>query len=86
MPRATRRARPRSRVQIDPDSPYSPSLAMRRASASSSNGTTATTGPKISSVSARCRGSLGVSTVGGNQKPGPAGAVPRKAIGASSGT
>src|SRR4029077_6224249 len=42
--RATRRARPRSRVQSDPDRPYSVSLAMRTASPSSSKGTTTTTG------------------------------------------
>ena len=48
--RATRSARPRFWVQIDPESPYGVSLAIATASASSSNGTTATTGPKISSV------------------------------------
>ena len=61
------------------------SLARAIASASSSNGSTVTTGPKISSVtvrSVRC----GVNTVGGNQYPGPIGALPRNATGASSGT
>ena len=61
------------------------SLASAMASASSSNGSTVTTGPKISSVtvrSVRC----GVNTVGGNQYPGPLGALPRNATGASSGT
>ena len=86
MPRLTRSARPTSRVQIEPDSPKSLSLAIRIASASSSNGTTATTGPKISSCSTRSAGSVGVSTVGGNQNPGPSGALPRNATGASSGT
>src|ERR1700722_2602338 len=79
MPRQTRIALPTSRVQIDPDSPKSLSFAMRIASASSANGTTATTGPKISSRSTRSDGSVGARTVGGYQKPGPAGAVPRKA-------
>jgi hypothetical protein len=55
------------------------------ASASSSNGSTVTTGPKISSVTVRSVRS-GVSTVGGNQNPGPEGASPRNATGASSGT
>ena len=86
MPRLTRIARPTSRVQIEPDSPKSLSLAMRIASASSSKGTTATTGPKISSCSTRSVGSDGVRTVGGNQYPGPSGAVPRNATWLSSGT
>ena len=63
------------------------SLASRIASASSSNGTTATTGPKISSRHCgepACRPAA--RTVGGNQKPGPSGQSPRKATGASSGT
>ena len=81
--RDTRSARPTSRVQIDPESPYSVSLAIRTASASSSNGTTASTGPKISSRNTRESGD-GVSTVGGNHQPGPSGAVPRKATRASS--
>src|ERR1700753_351726 len=79
MPRLTRIALPTFRVQIEPDRPNSLSLAIRIASASSSNGTTATTGPKISSCSTRSDGSVGASTVGGNQKPGPDGALPRKA-------
>ena len=65
--RLTRSARPRSRVQIEPERPNALSLAIRTASASSSKGTTATTGPKISSCSTRSAGSLGISTVGGNQ-------------------
>jgi hypothetical protein len=47
--RATRKARAPSRVQIDPDRPYGVSFVMRIASASSSNGMTAATGPKTSS-------------------------------------
>ncbi len=81
--RATRKARPRLLVQIEPDSPKTVSLAMRIASASSRKGTTASTGPKISSVNAGAVGSSGASTVGGYQKPGPSGAPPRKATGAS---
>src|SRR6201997_1728500 len=83
--RATRTARERLSVQIDPDNPYAVSLASAIASASSSKGSTVTTGPKISSVAVRSERS-GVSTVGGNQNPGPDGASPRKATGASSGT
>ena len=45
-----------------------------------------TTGPKTSSVKAGESAPTGASTVGGNQKPGPSGALPRKATGASSGT
>ncbi len=56
----------RSRVQIEPDRPYSLALANRIASASSSNGNTETTGPKISSRAAR-ESRAGVSTVGANQ-------------------
>ena len=52
-PRATRSARPTSRVQIEPDRPYSVSLAIAIASASSSNGSTATTGPNTSSRQTR---------------------------------
>src|SRR3954464_14182817 len=84
--RATRNARPRFSVQIEPESPYSVSLASPIAWDSSSNGTTATTGPKISSRQAGDAGSTGASTVGGYQKPGPSGALPRIATGASSGT
>src|SRR5262249_18031559 len=47
--RATRIARAPSRVQIEPDRPYGVSLAIRIASASSSNGISAATGPKTSS-------------------------------------
>ena len=83
--RETRSARDRLSVQIDPDSPYGVSLANAIASASSSNASTVTTGPKISSVTVRSV-RAGVSTVGGNQNPGPEGASPRKATGASSGT
>src|SRR5580692_313901 len=84
--RATRIARPTLPVQIDPDSPYGVSLASAIASASSANGVTVTTGPKISSAYAGASASTGASTVGGYQKPGPSGALPRKATGASAGT
>src|SRR5215472_2863665 len=66
-PRATRMARPTFPVQIDPDSPYGVSLASAIASASSANGVTVTTGPKISSVYARSVEATGASTVGGYQ-------------------
>src|SRR6185437_14334756 len=66
-PLATRIARPTSRVQIEPESPYGVSLAISIASASSSNGVTVTTGPKISSVYARASSAIGASTVGGYQ-------------------
>src|SRR5436853_6820166 len=72
--RATRIARPALEVQTDPDSPQIESLAMRIASASSSKGMTAATGPKISSLAARSPGATGDRTVGGNQNPGPVGA------------
>ena len=78
-PRATRSARPRSRVQIDPDRPYSVSLASATASASSSNGSTATTGPNTSSRQTGSTVERGSTTVGGYQNPGPAGALPRNA-------
>src|SRR2546423_13682944 len=75
--RATRRARPALFVQIEPDSPYTVSLAIRIASASSANGITATIGPKISSRATRSAGATGDRTAGANQKPAPLGAVPR---------
>src|SRR5882757_10210703 len=84
--RATRSARPMFSVQIDPDSPYGVSFATAMASASSSTGTTATTGPNTSSVNAGSSAATGARTVGGNQKPGPAGALPRNATGAPGGT
>src|SRR5262249_30568975 len=49
-PRATRIARPTLPVQMEPDRPYGESFAISMASASSANGVTVTTGPKISSV------------------------------------
>ena len=55
---------------------------MRIASSSLSNGMTTATGPKISSRAARSELETGDSTVGGNQYPGPDGAVPRIATGA----
>src|SRR5438128_1180229 len=51
---------------------------MRIASSSSLNGITAATGPKISSRAARSPGDTGDSTVGGNQNPGPLGALLRR--------
>src|SRR5213595_394870 len=78
-PRATRNARPTSRVQIEPDKPYSVALAIRTASASPANGTTATTGPKTSSWASGWARPGGVTTVGGNQNPAPSGALPRNA-------
>src|SRR4051794_5032211 len=62
------------------------SLASATASASSRNGSTTATGPKISSLAARSSRATGHRTVGGNQYPGPEGALPRMATGASSGT
>ena len=62
------------------------SLASATASASSRKGMTAATGPKISSRAARSSLLTGHSTVGGNQNPGPSGASPRIATGASSST
>src|SRR3954454_10584144 len=59
------------------------SLASRIASSSSSNGTTTATGPKISSTTAGWSSGTGHSTVGGNQKPGPSGALPQIATSAS---
>jgi hypothetical protein len=49
MPLATRMARPRLLVQMEPDSPYSTAFARRIASSSVENGITEATGPKISS-------------------------------------
>jgi hypothetical protein len=45
---------------------------------------TAITGPKISSRHCRLVAATGASTVGGNQKPGPCGALPRNATAVSS--
>src|SRR5690349_15718657 len=47
---------------------------------------TTTTGPKTSSRATGSPGSTGASTVGGYHQPGPSGADPRNATGASSGT
>lgn len=76
-PWPTRRARPTSRVQIDPASPYSVALASRTASASSSKGSTTATGPKTSSTATGASGDTPARTVGGYQNPGPSGAEPR---------
>src|ERR1700744_3083886 len=85
--RATRMARPVSRVQIDPDSPYGVALASRIASSSSSNGTTQATGPNTSSRQAGDPSTPGpASTVGAYQKPAPSTRGPRNATGASGGT
>src|SRR5438067_1050869 len=56
------------------------------ASASSSNGITTATGPKISSRAARSVFATGASTTGANQKPAPSGARPRMATRAPSST
>ena len=74
--RDTRSARPTSRVQSEPDSPYSVSLASRIASSSSRNGNTLTTGPKISSRQCRSAFERASNTVGGNHHPFASGAVP----------
>ena len=55
------------------------SLASATASASSSNGSTATTGPNTSSRQTGSAVERGSTTVGGYQNPGPAGALPRNA-------
>ena len=55
------------------------SLASSTACASSSNGITATTGPKTSSRQIRRGGSSVTTTVGGTQKPSPPGVVPANA-------
>ena len=76
--RATRSARAPSRVQIEPDSPYGVSFERRIASASSSNGITAATGPNTSARATRS--SFVASTrVQGYQNPGPSGIAPRNA-------
>jgi len=62
--RATLMARPRSRVQSDPERPYWTSFASRIASASSPKGMMAATGPKISSCATRMRLSTSANTVG----------------------
>ena len=69
MPLATRIARPRSRVQIDPESPYGESFARRTASSSVSNGMMQTTGPKISSWATRQALSTSASTAGRMKNP-----------------
>ncbi len=77
--RATRIARAPFSVQIEPESPYGVSFAMRIASASSSNGMTAATGPKTSSRATRSS-FVASTSVHGNQKPGPAGVSPWKNV------
>ena len=54
-------------MKIDPDSPYSVSLASATASSSSSNGITATTGPKTSSRHTASSVDPDSTTVGGSQ-------------------
>ena len=71
-------------MKIDPDRPYSESLASSTACASSSNGITATTGPKTSSRQIRAPGSSVVTTLGGTQKPSPPGVDPANATSTSS--
>src|SRR3954471_12387939 len=82
-PRATRSARPRSRVKIEPDSPYSVALAIAIASCSDENGSTARTGPNTSSVHTRSCGDSGTTTRGLDQNPGPSGTVASKVTAAS---
>ena len=65
----TRMARPKSLVQIDPDSPYCVSLAIRIASSSVSNGIAHTTGPKISSWATRMSLRTSASTAGRRKNP-----------------
>src|SRR5687768_11328454 len=69
---------------MEPDSPNSLSLASCTASASSRNGITATTGPKTSSRQMRWSTESASTTVGGNQKPLPTGALPVNATSTSS--
>ena len=57
-------------VQIEPDRPYGVSFAIRIASASSSNGISAATGPKTSSRATRSS-FVASTSVHGNQKPAP---------------
>ena len=76
--RATRSARAPSRVQIEPESPYGVSFAIRIASASSSNGITAATGPKTSSRATRSSFDGLARACTGTRSPGPSGASPRK--------
>src|SRR3954451_2650625 len=83
-PRASRSARPTSRVQRLPDRPYSVSLASRTASCSVSNGSTDSTGPKTSSRQCRSPVEWASSTVGGNHQPSPDGACPVNATSAPS--
>ena len=66
-------------MKIEPDSPYSVSLASAIASSSSSKGITATTGPNTSSRQIGSAVSCDSTTVGGSQQPGPSGAEPANA-------
>src|ERR687888_1191213 len=76
--RATRSARAPFSVQIEPERPYGVSFAIRTASASSSNGITAATGPNTSSRATRSS-FVASTSVHGNQKPGADGVSPRNA-------
>ena len=69
---------------MDPDRPYSVSLASAIASSSSSNGITATRGPKTSSRHTGSWVERDSTTVGGNHHPGPSGAEPVNATDAPS--
>ena len=73
MPLATRIARPRSRVQIEPDNPYGESFARRTASSSVSKGIRQTTGPKISSWATRHALSTLARTAGRRKNPASVG-------------
>ena len=64
---------------MDPERPYSVSLASRTASSSPSKGITATTGPKTSSRHTGAAVSSVSTTVGGTQNPSESGAEPANA-------
>ena len=63
-------------MKIEPDRPYSVSLASATACSSSSNGITATTGPKTSSRHTASSVDVDSTTVGGSQNPSPSGRSP----------
>ncbi len=69
---------------MEPDSPYSVSLASATAWSSSSKGITATTGPNTSSRHTGSSVDRDSTTVGGSHQPGPSGAGPVNATAAPS--
>jgi hypothetical protein len=81
----TRSARPTSRVHTEEARPYGVPLAHAIASASSVNGCTVMTGPKISRwiISSSCASPA--TTVGSRKKPGRSGSPPPVTISAPSG-